>query len=121
MSTSHRDLDLGFFQRLMMRKVRIFGLKKQITKIPHRYRFLYYYSLIEENPKNRTRMILSEKGKMYLRFHFKSFFSFWIPTSISFLALLAGYGVYVNPFIQKVLVSGSLLLKTILEGLGNVL
>ena len=121
MSVNHRDLDLGFFQRIIMRKVRLFGLKKHLVKMPNRYKFLYYYSLVEENPKNRTRMKLSEKGKMYLRFHFKSFFAFWIPTGISFLALLAGYGVYVNPFIQKVLVSGSLLLKTILEGLGSVL
>ena len=61
MSVNHRDLDLGFFQRIIMRKVRLFGLKKHLVKMPNRYKFLYYYSLVEENPKNRTRMKLSEK------------------------------------------------------------
>ena len=121
MSISHRDLDLGFFQRLLLQRIRFFGMNKQFGKIKDRHRFLLVYALVEENPYNRTRWRISEKGRMYLRYHFKSFFAFWIPTGISFLALLASYDIYVSPTVQKLLESAVWLMRTILEDLGIAL
>ena len=114
MEMSHRELDLSIKQKLILRYISVFGISKENFYKNERLSFLREYQLIQNSRTNSDRFKISEKGSMLLRFRTRSFFRFWIPTIISFLALLASYNVYVSPHVQRLLESVLSVLKTIL-------
>lgn len=93
MSTSHKDLDFSILQNLLLLKIKYFGVSKVRVKHSSWYTSFIYYSLLESSHRNTNRYILSEKGKMYLRYKLRKFFAFWIPTVIAIIALFGGYDV----------------------------
>lgn len=117
MSTSHTELQFSIKQNFMLRKIQLLGISKSSVRSHRKYHVLLYYSLLEHDPRNKDRYVLSEKAKMYLRYKRRSNFRFWIPVIISILALLNGYDVYTNPMFEKVLQVSAKLLKTISENL----
>lgn len=117
MSTSHTELEFSIYQNLVLRKIYFFGISYKSVYLQRRLSFLRYYSLLEHDPRNSNRYVLSEKAKMYLRYKRRSNFRFWIPVIISFFALLSSYDVYTNSLLEKVLQVSMKTLKTILENL----
>lgn len=119
MSTSHRELDFSLFQNLLILKVKYFGISLSAYHKPC-YKIFIQYSLLERSRHNPQHFVLNEKGKMYLRYKFRKFFSFWIPTTIAIIALFGGYDVYTNPVLKAILESIASLFETIMENLGVV-
>ena len=117
MTTPYKDLEFSFSQRLILLRVKYIKIKRSTVNSRPRYKFLRIYSLVDYYPKNHNYFVLSEKGKMYLRFRRKDNFRFWIPVIISILALLSGYDIYINPAIERVLQESAKLVKTIMESL----
>lgn len=118
MSISHRDLDLSLFQHLLLLKVKYLGISKDKVYSNSNYHFLRDQFLVNYSPKNRNRLILTEKAKMYLRYKRRDRFRFWIPVIISIIALFGGYDVYTNPLLEQFLQAIAKLWKTIWESLG---
>ena len=117
MSTPYKDLEFSFIQHLTLLRVKYFKISYDTVRSKQRYSFLRYYSLVEHHPTKHDYLVLSEKGKMYLRFHRKDNLRFWIPVIISILALLSGYDVYTNPTLEAILQESANIVKTILESL----
>ncbi len=118
MPTSHKDLDFSMLQDLLLLKIKYFGISSNKVFSKQTYKFLRHYSLVDYSPKNSDRLVLSEKGKMYLRHKRKDHLRFWIPVAISIVALFGGYDVYTNPLLEQLLQAIAKLLKTISESLG---
>ena len=121
MDISHKDLVFSLRQIFTLRKVLIFGIKKKTVWGNHYYDFLLRYKLIENSRKRNFYFVLSEKGKMFLRYRRRNNIRFWIPVIISILALLAGYDVYTIPLLEQILQAIMKLLKAISESLGAFL
>ena len=118
MPTPYKDLEFSFLQRLVLLRLKYFKIDKNKVYTNHRYDFLRTYSLIDYHHRNHKYLVLNEKGKMYLRFRRKDALRFWIPVIISVIALLGGYGVYINPVIEQVLQTAMTMLKNIAESMG---
>lgn len=114
---TYKDILLSFPQYLILIKVRFIGINYDHTLRNNR-KFLRKYGLIELSPCFKDRFRISDNGKMYLRYHFRSFWKFAIPTIISIIALFGGYDVYTNPVLKELLESIASLLAHILESLG---
>lgn len=121
MSTSHKDLDFSFVQNILLLKIKFFGISKETVYHQEKYTFLIRYSLLKHLSKDNQRFRLNDKGHMYLRYKFRKFFSFWIPTTIAIIALFGGYDVYTNPVLKALLEAIKSLFETIAENLGVVL
>lgn len=120
-NVNHRDLDLSFIQNLTLCKIKYCGIDRYAVQITEKYSYLIEYNLVVVSRKNPNRFKLSNTGKMYLRYKFRSFFVFWIPVFISIIALFGGYDVYTNPLLKKLLEATALFLKTIMGNLDIVL
>lgn len=118
MTTPYKDLEFSLLQNLLILKIRYLGISKSAVQNNPKYKFLRCYSLVDYHSKNNSRLVLNEKGRMYLRHKRRSKFRFWIPVLISIIALFGGYDVYTNPLLEKVLQAIAKLLKTISESLG---
>lgn len=118
MPTPYKDLELSFLQRLTLLRLKYRKINKNKVYANHKYDFLRKYNLTDYHPKNNNYLILSEKGKMYLRFRRKDNFRFWIPIIISMIALLGGYNIYTNSVIKEILQLIASAMKTIAENLG---
>lgn len=114
---TYKDLLLSFPQYLILLKVRFFGMGYNQTLKDNR-KFLRRYGLIEISPHFKNRFQISDNGKMYLRYRFRSFWKFAIPTIISIIALFGGYDVYTNPVLKELLESIASLFAHIMEILG---
>lgn len=115
MPTSFTELELSIYEHLLLIRIKFTGVYKQTIRQKPRYQFLCKFSLVDNNPKNINKYVISDKGKMYLRYKRRSAFRFWIPVIVSILALLSSYDVYTNPLIQEVLQSLAQLLKNIMR------
>lgn len=118
MPTSHKDLEFSVLQNLLLLRIRYIGISKAAVSSKRKYAFLRYYSLLAQSNRFSSRLTLSEKGKMYLRYQRRSRIRYWIPVIISILALLGGYDVYTNPLLEQCLQAIAKLWKTIWESLG---
>lgn len=118
MSTPYKDLEFSFFQNMILLRLKYFKMKKNTLYNNPRYNFLQKYALIEYHEPNRDYITLNDKGLMYLRFKRKDKFRFWIPVIISIIALFAGYDVYTDPLLEKILQAIATILQTIAENLG---
>lgn len=114
---TYKDLLLSFPQYLILVKVRFFGISYNPTLKDSR-KFLRKYGLIEISPHFKDRFRISDNGKMYLRYRFRSFWKFAIPTVISIIALFGGYDVYTNPVLKELLESIASLFAHIMRSLG---
>lgn len=114
---TYKDLLLSFPQFLILIKIRFFGISYNPTLKDNR-KFLRKYGLIEISPHFKNRFRISDNGKMYLRYRFRSFWKFAIPTIISVIALFGGYDVYTNPILKELLESIASLFAHIMEILG---
>lgn len=114
---SYKDLLLSFPEYLVLIKVKIIGISYNKTFKDNR-KFLRRYGLIEISPHFKNRFRISDNGKMYLRYRFRSFWKFAIPTIISVIALFGGYDVYTNPILKELLESIASLFAHIMEILG---
>jgi len=114
---TYKDLLLSFPQYLILVKVRFFGISYNPTLKDSR-KFLRKYGLIEISPHFKDRFRISDNGKMYLRYRFRSFWKFAIPTVISIIALFGGYDVYTNPVLKELLESIASLFANIMRSLG---
>lgn len=114
---TYKDLLLSFPQYLILLKVKFFGMGYNQTLKDNR-KFLRRYGLIEISPHFKNRFRISDNGKMYLRYRFRSFWKFAIPTIISIIALFGGYDVYTNPVLKELLESIASLFAHIMEILG---
>ena len=121
MDISHKDLVFSLRQIFTLRKVLIFGIKKKTVWGNHYYDFLLRYKLIENSRKRNFYFVLSEKGKMFLRYRRRNNIRFWIPVIISIVALFGGYDVYTNPLLEQLLRGIANIVKTISESLGAFL
>lgn len=121
MTTPYKDLEFNLFQTFTMIRLKYFKIQKETIYSNSRYDFLRTYSLIHVFWKNEQQYCsLSEKGRMYLRHKRKELIRFWIPVTISIIALFGGYGVYKNPLLAQILQAATTLVKTISESLGAV-
>lgn len=114
---TYKDLLLSFPEHIILIKVRLIGISYNAIFKDHR-KFLRKYGLIEISPHFKNRFRISDNGKMYLRYHFRSFWKFVIPTVISIIALFGGYDVYTNPVLKELLESIASLFERIMGILG---
>lgn len=114
MPTPFNELELSTYEHLLLIRIRLTGISKESVRIKPRCKYLYKFGLIDNSTKSINKYVISDKGKMYLRYKRRSLFRFWIPVIISILALLSSYDIYTNPLIQKALQSLAQLLKNIL-------
>lgn len=114
---TYKDLLLSFPQLLVLIKIRFFGISYNPTLRDNR-KFLRRYGLIEISPHFKNRFRISDNGKMYLRYRFRSFWKFAIPTIISVIALFGGYDVYTNPVLKELLEAIASLFEHIMGILG---
>lgn len=114
---TYKDLLLSIPEYLVLVKVCLIGIGYNAT-LKDRRRFLRRYNLIEISPYFKNRYRISDNGKMYLRYRFRSFWKFAIPTIISIIALFGGYDVYTNPLLKELLESIASLFGRIVEILG---
>lgn len=117
---TYKDLLLSFPQYLILIKIRFFSISYNQT-IKDNRKFLRRYGLIELSPYFKDRFRISDNGKMYLRYRFRSFWKFIIPTIISVIALFGGYDVYTNPILKELLEAIASLFGRIMEiwGIGR--
>lgn len=99
---TYKDLLLSFPEYIILMRIRFFGASSKYA-INDNQKFLRRYGLIELSPHFKNRYRLSDNGKMYLRYRFRSFWKFAIPTIISVIALFGGYDVYTNPVLKELL------------------
>ncbi len=118
MATPYTDLEFSTFQHLILLRTMYFGISKQALRNKHYNKFLLYYSLVQRSHKNCSRYTLNEKGRMYLRYKRRAKIRYWIPVIISIFALLGGYDIYTNPFLEQLLQEVVTLWNTIWESLG---
>lgn len=111
---SYKDLLLSFPEYLLLVKIRFVGIDTKHIFNDNR-KFLKRYSLIELSPHFKNRYRISDNGKMYLRYRFRSFWKFAIPIIISIIALFGGYDVYTNPVLKELLESIASLFARIME------
>lgn len=114
MPTPFNELELSTYEHLLLIRIRLTGISKESVRIKPRCKYLYKFGLIDNSTKSINKYVISDKGKMCLRYKRRSSFRFWIPVIISILALLSSYDIYTNPLIQKALQSLAQLLKNIL-------
>lgn len=114
---TYKDLLLSFPQYLILLKIRFFGIGYNSTLKDNR-KFLRIYGLVEISPHFKDRFRISDNGKMYLRYRFRSFWKFAIPTVISVIALFGGYDVYTNPILKELLEAIASLFARIMGSLG---
>lgn len=114
---TYKDLLLSVPEYLILIRVHLIGIGYNAT-FKDRRKFLRRYNLIEISPYFKNRYRISDNGKMYLRYRFRSFWIFAIPTTISIIALFGGYDVYTNPLLKKLLESIASLFGQIMEILG---
>lgn len=114
---TYKDLLLSFPEYLILIKIRFFGASAKYALCDKR-KFLRRYGLIEISPHFKDRYRISDNEKMYLRYRFRSFWKFAIPTIISIIALFGGYDVYTNPVLQELLEAIASLFVHIMENLG---
>lgn len=112
---SYKDILLSFPERLLLIKIKFFGISPKHA-LTEKRKFLIRYGLIRLSPNNRY--YLNDNGKMYLRHRSNVFWTFAIPTTISIIALLGGYGVYTNPILKELLEVIASLLEYVVESLG---
>lgn len=90
MPTSISELELSASQIRILKMIRNRGsipiskVKKHQNK---KYKFLFYYSLLDLNPDNHNEYCLSLKAENYLRYRKKQTIKFYVPLLISVLAL----------------------------------
>lgn len=120
MSTPYKDLEFSLLQNLILLRVKYFGISYKSISRNEKYDFLKYYSLVKYSSGSQPRLILNEKGRMYIRYKRRSKIRFWIPVIISIVALFGGYDVYTNPLLEQILQAIVKLMKTIVESLGAV-
>ena len=119
METLYKDLEFGLLQNLMIIRLKYFKMKKDKLYAKPFYNFLRTYNLLHYFRKGTLQYcILNEKGRMYLRYKRRSAIRFLIPTTISMLALLGGYGVYQNPILKALLEAAASLIENIMGSLG---
>lgn len=114
---TYKDLLLSFPEYIILMRIRFFGAGSKYALSDNR-KFLRRYGLIELSPHFKNRYRLSDTGKMYLRYRFRSFWKFAIPTIISVIALFGGYDVYTNPILKELLEAIASLFAHIMEILG---
>lgn len=114
---SYKDLLLSFPQYLILIKIRFVGISAKHALSDNR-KFLKTYRLIQWSLKRKDWYCISDNGKMYLRYRFRSFWKFAIPTIISIIALFGGYDVYTNPVLKELLESIASLFAHIMGSLG---
>lgn len=114
---TYKDLLLSFPEYIILVRIRFFGASSKYALSDNR-KFLRRYGLIELSPHFKNRYRLSDNGKMYLRYRFRSFWKFAIPTIISVIALFGGYDVYTNPVLKELLEAIASLFAHIMEILG---
>ena len=90
---TYKDLLLSFPEYIILVRIRFFSASAKYALSDNR-KFLRKYGLVELSPHFKNRYRLSDNGKMYLRYRFRSFWKFAIPTIISIIALFGGYDVY---------------------------
>lgn len=120
MTTPYKDLEFSSLQNLILLRIKYFGISYKSFSRNEKYSFLRYYSLVKHQSGGQTRLVLNEKGQMYLRYKRRSKIRFWIPVIISIVALFGGYDVYTNPLLEQILQIIAKLVKTITESLGAV-
>ncbi len=99
---TYKDLLLSFPEYIILVRIRFFSASAKYALSDNR-KFLRKYGLVELSPHFKNRYRLSDNGKMYLRYRFRSFWKFAIPTIISIIALFGGYDVYTNPVLKEIL------------------
>lgn len=90
MPTSISELELSASQIQILKAIQHKGSvpKSEIQKHQQsRYKFLFYYSLLDNCPNNYNEYCLSLKAENYLRYKSKQNLKFCIPLIISILAL----------------------------------
>lgn len=91
MPTSLSELELSASQ---LRKLKVMRTRKSVpTKAidKHKntkYRYLFYYALIEHDPTDYSKYRLSMKAENYLRLHARETYKFYIPLVVSLISLL---------------------------------
>ncbi len=119
METPYKDLEFSFLQMLIIHRLKYFKMEENKLHSKPFYNFLRIYDLLRYFRKGPLRYcILNEKGRMYLRYKRRSTVRFLIPTTISILALLGGYGVYQNPILKALLEAAMSLIENIMGSLG---
>ncbi len=119
MTTLYKDLEFNLFQTFILIRLKYFRMKKEKLYSNSKYDFLREYCLIKIFwKKDQPYCTLNEKGRMYIRYKRKDKVRFWIPVTISIIALFGGYDVYTNLFLKQILQAIATLVKTITESLG---
>lgn len=117
MGTPYVDLEFNFFQMLVLRYLCFFSISSRLPRKNKSFKFLLKFSLVEYSSHSHLRYCINEKGRMYLRRKRRDRFRFWFPTTLSIIALFAGYDVLRFPLVVSVLQAIKQLVKTILENL----
>ncbi|MBD5515221.1 MAG: hypothetical protein HDR06_11440 [Lachnospiraceae bacterium] len=114
---TYKDLLLSLSECIILIRVKLIGISYNRT-FKDNHKFLRRYGLIEISHHFKNRFRISDNGKMYLRYRFRSFWKFAIPTIISVIALFGGYDVYTNPVLKELLEAIASLFGRIMEILG---
>lgn len=91
MSTAHKELDLSLSQIKILRMIKRKGkiTKEEVIKYKNdKYKFLFYYSLLDNCSDDSASFCLSPKAEAYLRFRRKDKYRFYLPLIISIAALI---------------------------------
>ena len=114
---SYKDFLLSFREHISLLRIKFFGISDKKAFSDSR-KYLRRYSLIQPSLKRKGYQQISDNGKMYLRYHSRSFWKFAIPTIISVIALFGGYDVYTNPVLKELLEAVASLFGRIMGSLG---
>lgn len=88
--SSHQEMDLSITQVQILRNIKFRGRLSKEKAREHRkgkYRFLFYYSLLDQHPTDDMSYCLNPKAESYLRYRRKDKYRFYFPLIISILAL----------------------------------
>lgn len=113
------NIELSLYQKFVLRTLPIF--KSAFFYRQSAINDLLRYGLIRRYPQTLFGNYVykrTDEGKMYFRIKRKDFIRFWITTTISVIALFAGYDVYKIPALESLLRGIASLLERISENLG---
>lgn len=91
MSDSHQEMDLSITQVQILRNIKLMGKisrEKVHEQKRGKYRFLFYYDLLDKHPTEIGAYCLSPKAESYLRYRRKDRLRFYLPILISVFALI---------------------------------
>lgn len=113
------NIELSLYQKFVMHTLPLFQsaffYRKDTIDVLNRY------GLISRQPRMLFGQFVykrTNEGKMYFRIKRKDSVRFWITTTISVLALFAGYDVYKIPALESLLRGIASLIERIVENLG---